>query len=161
MWIKVYQSIYFLTARFTLNTMVIFIFMYNSFFYESKRDFYNSTCPFLFSPYPVLSQYIPFYEVRRNIKMRCCNSGFISNMCKRQPLLEQRKDSMKTLYNSRHTILDETIRRIKHHLCRNFLFSVQFCPDTVDRYYNHHYESEVGPYRVAYRETVRPINSRM
>ena len=47
--------------------MVIFIFMYNS-FYESKRDFYNSTCPFLFPPYPVLSQYIPFYEVRRNKK---------------------------------------------------------------------------------------------
>ena len=35
---------YFLTARFMLNTMVIFIFMYNN-FYESKRDFHNPMCP--------------------------------------------------------------------------------------------------------------------
>ena len=42
--------------------MVIFIFMYNN-FYESKRDFYNSTCPLLFPPFSLT---IPIYSVLRS-----------------------------------------------------------------------------------------------
>ena len=48
--------------------MVVFIFMYNTFLQKLEGFLQPQVSLFIPPPYPVLMQYIPFYEVRRNIK---------------------------------------------------------------------------------------------
>ena len=83
------------THLFLNKSVKQYIFRYRGFHVEHVGDIYSHVrqlvpklegplqphiSPFMPSPYPVLSQYIPFYEVRRNIKS-LLNSNSHSSGC--------------------------------------------------------------------------------
>ena len=81
LWIKVLQSIHFLTGRFPLNTMVLFIFMYNFFFTKVRGTFTTPCVPFY--PPLLLSCNITIYSVLRTktkYKKQLCHDIYLSTL---------------------------------------------------------------------------------